>query len=474
MTILALAAATTAGCVPSYPVAKGEIDRYWLLTDLASGATPAAPKASEGFRMPVKVVIRAGDDEASASDSLALAMTKLREGTDELEISITGSHTAQFIGLLRDIRSIMERMEAMLDTAGRTSRNQWAAALATALVKAELVSRPFTAEPNSPATAWPGDVFGSAAGPMLQMLAVYLNQQAEGGLLDQLTPAEKRRLHDVLAEMMVRVGFEVAGKAATVQVRREVAAAMRGSGDPAALHAGLAKLLTERIVTAPPARGNSKQLLVKNILKWGPKAIGLAESFLGQWDRMEAITVELLRRRGRIAVAVTVAVKPGKPIRIADVVTGLPTVVFEGTSRLIIQPDAAGAGETIISFRSGKGGGAVELRYEGLIFAVVRLLAIPLADGPLRELRVSSSSPPEGKQLFNIALLFEAPDDKSDPRRMIVVQNAGLKRLVREAFEVRTVTESSESVFNYLTPQRRYTYMREKTLSSGPAVSGAK
>lgn len=471
---LALASATMTGCVPSYPVAQGELDRYWLLTDMASGARPAPPKAREGFRMPTVWVIHADDDETSASDSLRRAMTQLREGTDELEFSVSSSHAAEMVDVLRDIRLAMERMEDMLETAGRASRNQWAATMASALVKAEIVSRPFTAEPNSPAMARPGDVFGSAAGPMLHMIAMYLNEQAEGGLLGELTPVEKRRLHDVLIEVMVQVGFEVSGKAATQRVRHEVAAMMRSRKDPASLQGDLTRLLTERIAKAPPAHGNSKQRLVRNILKWGPKVIGLMESFLGQWDRMEGITVELLERRGRMAVAVTFAVKPGKPIRIADIVTGLPTIVFDGTARIIAQSDAVGTGETIISFESGKGGGAVELRYEGLIYAMVRLLAIPLADGALREVRVSSSSPPEGRQLLNIAVLSEASDDKTDPRRMIVVQDTRLKRLIREAFDVRTITEGSETVVNYIAPERRYTYMRETPSPSRPAASGVK
>ena len=463
-----------AGCVPSYGVARGEFDRYWMLTDMSSGAKPAAPKAGEGFRMPTLCIIHIEDDETIASDSLRRAMVELREGANELEFSISSSQTAGVVDVLRDIRLAMERMEQMLDTAGRASRNQWAAALASALVKAEILSRPFTAEPNSPA-ARPGDVFGAAAGPMLQMLARYLNEQAESGLFGQLTPVEKRRLHDALAEAMIQAGFEVAGKAATRQVRREVAAMMRGSTDPTALQRDLAKLLAERLATAPPAHGNSKQLLVRNILKWGPKVLGLMESFLAQWDRMESITVELLERRGRMAVAVTIAVKPGKQVRLADIVTGMPAIVFDGKVRLIAQPDAVGTGETVISFESGKGGGAVALRYEGFLFDLARLLAVPLANGPLREVRISSNSPPRGRQLFNIALLSEAADDdKTDPRRMIVVQNTSLKHLVREAFEVHTVTEGSQSVFNYITPQRRYTYVMDKPSPSGAAASETK
>ena len=464
---LALALAATAGCVPSYGVAQGEFDRYWRLTDMSSGVRAAPPRAGEGFRIPSMWIIHVEDDETVASDSLRRAAAELRQGADEMELSISSSHTAGMVDMLRDIRLAMEGIEDMLATAGRAGGNQRAAALASALVKAEIISRPFTAGPGSPA-ARPGDVFGPAAGPMPQMLAAYLNKQSEGGLFGELTPAQRRRLHDALAEMIVQAGFEVAGKAATRQVRREVAEMMLAGTSPAALQRDLSGLLAERLATAPPARGNGKQQFFRNVLKWGPKVLGLMESFLGQWDQMETITVELLERRGRMAAAVTFDLKPGKQVRIADVVAGMPAVVLYGTCRLVIQPDAAGlgplrgAGETVISFESGKGGGAVELRYEGLIFALARLLAVPLADGPLRELRVTSTAPPEGRQMFNLAVLSEASDDKADPRRMIVLQDTSIKRLVREAFEVRTVTQDAQRVFNYITPKRRYTYVTDK------------
>ena len=462
--MLTVASAVMAGCVPSYPVGKGDLDRYWLLTDMATGTRPATPKAAEGFRMPTRWVIRADDDPDRAGASITRAMAMLREGTDEIEFSVSGAHAAAIVTVLQDIRAGLDRLEEMIDTAGRSSKNEWAAALAAALVKAEAVSRPFTAEPGAPGPdpGRPAKPSHAAAQPMLHMITMYLNEQAQGGLLGELTTAEKRRLRDVLAGVMVQVGFEVAGKTATAQVRREVVEMMRSRGDLPTLQADLTGRLTERIAAAPPARSNGKRQIVHAALRWGPKVIGLMEAFLSQWDRMDSITVEMFARRGRTAIGATIAAKPGKPVRIADVVTGMPTIVLTGAARLIAQPDATGAGETVVSFESGKEGGAVEVHYEGATYAMVRMLAIPLASGPLREIRLSHSSPIEGEQLVNIAVLSEAADDKADPRRMIVVQHATVKRLVREAFDVRTVTDKSETVVNYITPRKRYTYLREK------------
>ncbi len=463
--MLVLVSVASAGCVPSYPVGKGDLDRYWQLTDLADGTEPAAPKAADGFRMPTLWVIRADDDANNASASINRAMTMLREGTDTIDFSASKQHADAIVSALRNIRAGLDRLEEMIDTAGRSSRNQWAAALAAALVKVEQVSRPLMAEPDAEEShgARPGAATADAARPMLHMITMYINEQARGGLLSELTPGEKGRLRDVLAGVMVQVGFEVAGKAATAQVRREIVEMMRNRGNLPALtlQADLAARLTERIATAPPARGDNKRQMVQAALKWGPKVIGLMEAFLSQWDRMDSITVQLLQRQGRSAVGAAIAVKPGKSVLLADVVAHMPTIAFTGGTRIIAQPDATGAGEMVVSFDPINEDGAVEIRYEGSAYAMVRMLAIPLASGPLREIRMSHSSPIEGKQLINVAILSEASDDKADPRRMIVVQHATVKRLVREAFDIRMVTEKSETAVNYITPHKRYTYLRK-------------
>ena len=89
-------------------------------------------------------------------------------------------------------------------------------------------------------------------------------------------------------------------------------------------------------------------------------------------------------------------------------------------------------------------------------------MALPLASGPLREVRVFTDSRSGGEQLVHVAVLTEAAGDRSDPRRMIVVQDSRAKTLLREAFAVRSITTRSETVVNYLTPTRRYTYQRIK------------
>jgi len=60
-----------------------------------------------------------------------------------------------------------------------------------------------------------------------------------------------------------------------------------------------------------------------------------------------------------------------------------------------------------------------------------------------------------------VTVLSEASGDKDDPRRMMVIHRTGRTRLVREVFQVKSVTEQSRTVVSYITPDKRYTY--EKT-----------
>ena len=464
--IVALAAAA-GGCVPSYPGGKSQLDRSWVLTDLSAGANPAPRKSGGGFQMPTTVVIRETDDHHAASESIKRAMADLTNGTGRIEFSVSPQHARQVNKLLGDISAAMDRMTEMLDTAGQASENEWADALASALVHVRAVSERLTSALTAPASPSGGESepSGAAAEPLLHVITMYLNGQLQGGLLADLAPAEKRRVQSVLTEIVVQVGFEIAGKTATRQTHREVSEMLEQKTDPADLKTQLAALLTRQIADAPPSQGGKKKF-VQSLLKWGPRFLDIMETFLDQWPNMDHMTFELLQRNDNPMFSLVIALKPGKQIRIADIATGVPTLVFRGTVRVLGQPNATCPGEAVVSFQSLADRGAIELRYEGAVYDLAKAFAMPLASGPIREIRVSAGMPPEGPQLLNITILSEASNDKTDRRRLMVVQSSGLKRLVRDAFKVDTVTERSVTAVSYITPQKRYTYLKT---SSEPA-----
>jgi hypothetical protein len=111
-----------------------------------------------------------------------------------------------------------------------------------------------------------------------------------------------------------------------------------------------------------------------------------------------------------------------------------------------------------VRFRPAGDGGAVQLRFEGIAYVFARLLAMPLADGALREVRVKRSDSARGSSLLNVAVLMEA-DHGADPRRMIVYQDGREKTVRRSAFDARSLAVRTVRGFNYVTPDRRYVYL---------------
>ncbi|MGB2820200.1 MAG: hypothetical protein WBF17_04415, partial [Phycisphaerae bacterium] len=129
--LIATALLATAGCIPSYPVAEGEIDRSWLLTDVSIDANaPVAPAAVEagGIQVPNRWVIRQHGSLVWSTVSIVRAMDKLKTGTAEVEFSVSPAHARALVDVLADARAAMADLKDMLDTAGRSDRNRWAEA----------------------------------------------------------------------------------------------------------------------------------------------------------------------------------------------------------------------------------------------------------------------------------------------------------------------------------------------------------
>ena len=89
---------------------------------------------------------------------------------------------------------------------------------------------------------------------------------------------------------------------------------------------------------------------------------------------------------------------------------------------------------------------------------------MPLESGTLREIRVYTGGQSPGTKVVHAAIFMQAQKDRNDPRRLLVFQDVRRKRLVREPFALRKITQRKEQVVNYITPQRRYTYRRVKDL----------
>ncbi|MHC4294672.1 MAG: hypothetical protein ACYSTL_03710, partial [Planctomycetota bacterium] len=281
-------------------------------------------------------------------------------------------------------------------------------------------------------------------------------------LLGDLDATEIHRLRTVLAQMVLRLGFDLAGRQLPADLRGAATEMMQREKRLDALEQSLNDLLADSVEKASPApRETETKKIFALISGVTPKALAVMEAFLEQWDRMERMEVQLKSLDDQPVLAATIKVLPDKQVRLADVLMFQPTVVFRGESRIAVIPDAPGTGETLVLFEP-VDDGAVELRFEGVVYGLARLLAFPLADGALREVRVFTHTPKQGYRIVNLAMLSEAAGEIEDPRRLLVFQDVRRNRIARKAFSLEVVEEQSEQVFNYFTPDRHYTYKRSK------------
>jgi hypothetical protein len=456
----AVLAAGTAGCIPSQPLAEGEMDGYWQLREEAyERSRPAEPSPAAG--LPAKWVVHRQDSLIWSTVSMVQAARKLRDGADDIAFSVSPRHTEVLAEVLRDARDAVEELGELARPQRAGDRRRWAGSLGGALARVERIVRRTTPEGARTASEHGAEQEGLPAEPVLRMLAQFLDERSDGALLAELGPQDAGRLREVLAHVVLKLGFAAAGKELPDDLRAAVARRMEAGKDTAALAGALGDLLAERLDDAPPASPDSDlQRTLKTVFEWTPRAVGVLEKLVLQWAKMRSVAVEFRRLDDRRVLAVTLRVREGQEVRVPQAVIFQPTIAFRGDSRIVVRPSAGPAGETVVAFEP-LDGGAVEMRFGGILYGLVRLLALPLADARLREVRVFSGAS-AGRTLLNVAVFMEARGAGGDGRRVLVFQQVEQERIERSAFAAESVLRRKVQSFSYLTPRRRYSYVRVK------------
>ncbi len=461
--VTAVLALASVGCIASHKLAEGELDRYASLHADTGDLGPYYRPSVGGRQLPGKWIVRRHSSLIWSAVSLVRAGDKLKAGAEEIELAVSDAHATALADALAQARLALQNLAEISGMDRPADRRRWAQGLAAALIRVETVARRVTVEETETPTGKGEEPLAMAAGPMLEFLAAYLHERSEGRLLSDLDPEDLDRVRALLVHTMLRLGFATAGRQLPEDLREIIQRRLRETEEPKEAAEPLAEMLLDRVAKAPPEKaGGGLSGAVRAVLAYAPKALMAMESLARQWDRMEAIEFEFHRKDGQPVIVATVRVQPDKEVRLDDMVMFQPAIVFSGASRIVVQPKAPGTGETVVAFEA-VGDGAVEIRFEGLAYGLARLLVMPLASGALREVRIFAKTRREGDQVINVAILMEAAGEKGDPRRLLHFQDVRHKRLVRGPFEIRSVVEGTEQVFNYLTPEKRYTFRRVKT-----------
>ena len=447
------------GCFSQNPLPPGQFNNYWALTDNTIATVAAAPSPElTAPHLPNHWTIRSEPSLIRSTISIVRGIDRIKEGADHIDFAVSPEYAHNLRQTLIETRQTLANLRKLADNAASADKKQWTEALARALVSTEHIIRRGTLD----APVSTDEPASLAAEPFLEMIAQYLNQQTGGALLQDLSATDVKQLREILAQLVLRLGFDIAGKQLAPDTRKTAADLMLGTASLEDLQGELTTFLHARIEQAPPATADTQiAQITRALLTWAPKALQTLESFLQQWDKVQYIDVQFIRQPHPAAVQAQVHIRPKKQVRLADVIIGQPALVFQGATRITVMPELPTTGAAVITFDP-LDQGAVELRFEGVIYTLFRLFAFPLDDARLREIRVFSHTPAQGTQLISVALFSETPRDAADPRRLLVFQDTREKEIVREPFAVTTRDTRSRQIFNYLTPDARYTFERIK------------
>jgi hypothetical protein len=462
-----LPAVLTGGCIEHYPVDSAEMDRLWTLRpDPAEGATLYRPTVS-GTRLPGRWIIRNEDSLLRSTISIVRAADQLEQGAEVIDLSVSAEHAQMLSSVLRDTQDALQGLRELAEGEAGENYEQWSQSLGHVLAQLERIARLAGAETE--AVEGTEEPVGLSARPLLEMLVLYANEQTGGQLLGDLGPGEAQKLRQALGQFALRLGFALAGREVPPGLREDVLQRLRQAEDPYAAEREVAERLLAAARTAPPVTAEGTlPAQVRSAMDGAAKAIRVLDGFVQQWDRVERIEAALLRRDGVTIVEGLVAARPGRELRLVDIMPFQPVVAFRGTSRITILPKAAKTGEVVVSFAPEDDESGVQLRFEGIVYALARLLVMPIGDGRLREIRVLADRPKTGSGMIHTAVFMEATGSSADPRRMLVYKEVRRRDLSREAFSVEYPQEQTERTFSYVTPTRRYTYYRLKGAVEAP------
>jgi len=459
--ILALALAA-GGCIPSREVTSEEVRRAWYLeSDPWPQAAPMPLHMGEK-RLPSRWVFQYDKSLIWATVKTVRAIDALEAGDvgDEVVFAIAPEHAELVADELVKLRHSVESLREIAEAAGKNDPGAWADGLADALVEVEKISRVAAADGSSSRS---GNPAAWTTGPIVQMLAGFLNDESNGRLLAELGHPEKAALREVLAHVVLRLGFATANKNVAPSVAEGIIEAMGSAEEPARLHGTLKAMLVEALPAAAPAPADDEiTRMISRVLKFTPPALRVLEAFVRQWDKMESLAIEFRRLGEEKVVAITFRVQPGRFASIAGLYPMQPELRFHHSCRVTVLPKRPSTNETVVLLEP-LDGGAAEVRFNGLGWGLVRLLAIPIDNAAVRGVRVWSGQTNPGYEATTVTLLMEATGSAGDSRRMIVFHDVKELQAARQSPGLARQAVRKRLSFNYLTPHRIYEYQRDST-----------
>ena len=448
---LLLAAAMCGACAQRHPLPHGAMDQHWLLHENPWPQAQQRPEPA-GRGVASQWIIRRNDNVIISTISIIQAMGNIERGCNRVEMSISPEHARVLADQLAQARMAMEQLRDMVDATQAPTPQSWSLAVGKTLVGVERIARLIYSENGAEQDQAPHPW----QNPLYQAVIEYINRSGGGTLLTDIRSQDVQRVREVFTQSVLKVAFAAASKQMPESLREQVTELMLQSADPAQLESELTPLLAEVYSTAPPAPSDTQLVKVlRTVLTWTPRILLLTEDLLHQWENIDQIAVEFRQFDGRGVTAITLDVRPGQELAIRDVVPFQPVLAFRGRMQVIVLPKDA-TRQSVILLEPLESGSSATLRFEGLVLALGKMVSgIPLESGAVREVRITSSEPRQGREMSNVALLMLASGH--DPRRIIVYQNVAILELLRQATNIDMIDAGKTHTVSYVAPRAVYT-----------------
>ncbi len=455
LTLLLLA--LLAGCgIEKQPLSGDQIGQYWYLEE---DPWPGAVKPQwhiAGHRIPTKFTILKKRSADAAIFSLVRTGFEVMQGADEVQVGITPEEATGGANLLRRARLALVKLQANLS--GSQSADRWAKAVSEMLVTAEDISRVLEEASGGEAgksSRTADEIMGYQM--LLQVVVGQFSPRANVAFGNLQAGQTALRINDALMDGLLELSFGWAGKQTPPKARQRVQEQFAKAHQPNQAQPAVQDILMQYLREAPPAEGDRKAAQFEMALKVAPMLLEELEDFARQWDKLRSVSLEFRTDGQQTIGSVTLDVEPGQNVRLA---MGLmPTLVFTGGScRITLVPTDDATRETLILFQSQRGG-SCEIRYEGLVYALARLV-VPVDNAVLREIRLQRHGTYRGWNLTNVELLMNTNTIGQDNRRMYAMHFVQFRQPVRGPFDVDIVSSHQSQSISYLRPAMRYTWRK--------------
>ncbi len=404
------------GCVDSRSARPGELDAAFQLS--ATGWEEARPKPlrTDAATWPYRYELAFEPSPAWSTIKLYETFKALPNNNGVAVFPLSQQHADAMAALFSRTGDYVQRLAHVLEESGSGSDRRWATLTADLLLEVDALGASMS--PDIERRRQVPLVWDNSAAwvlvPLLQSLSEFFTEELSPDLA-----AEQPDV--VLVGGLLRSSFRLSGRNVPDGTTTAVLELLH-DWDRADRRQALADLLE----TARDATPQRYPELQRSAQKAARAADGLASTlaFLAamtaQWNRFNSVALELRERDGRTIAGLEYDIVPGAAVELDGLHFAAPRAELVGHGWVVVSYERDEAREIVVRFSSAGDGGLI-LRFQGLLHALVDLLAFKLDDAYLRELRFVSRRDFERGKVRTYALLMDALNG-AERRRVVRIE----------------------------------------------------